>query len=213
MAADHSDPYLKHLQSQPHHGNTILPHNGHALLSPWLILHAYSGRSAFTRMSHKLPVACPSTALDSLDGASVTSVLKGSTVVSPRLLPRSRVSCYSPQVPCVSGAPGQVSHDEVPIPCLRVSPPPPRCSARAAAALPAERDDEVPIYFSPTVLLWFHVLVMPRFISCGQAFLVLTLPLPQLLFALNLPGRQAAAAMPSRVCLIPVCFFFCLNRS
>jgi hypothetical protein len=47
---------------------------------------------------------------------------------------------------------------------------------------------KVPLHASPTVLLWFRVLVMLKFLSCAQAFLALTL----LLFALNLPCRLAA---------------------
>jgi hypothetical protein len=86
------------------------------------------------------------TTLDTMDGppASVTSVFLGSPVVSPQPLPRSRLSCFSPQVPCVSGAPDHVSDDEVPIPCLHVTLPP-RPAARAAATSPANSDDEVPI--------------------------------------------------------------------
>jgi hypothetical protein len=53
-------------------------------------------------------------------------------------------SCWSPQVPCVSGAPDQVSDDKIPIPCLQVSPPP-RPSAHTTAASPADSDDELPI--------------------------------------------------------------------
>jgi hypothetical protein len=51
-----------------------------------------------------------------------------------------------------------------------------------------------PFRAPPTILLWLHVLVMLRFLSCGQAFLTLTPPLPLLLFTLDLPCRLAAAA-------------------
>jgi hypothetical protein len=86
------------------------------------------------------------TTLDSMDGppASVASVLLGSPVQSPRPLPRSCISCCSPQVSCVSGAPNQVSDDGVPIPRLHVSAPP-RPSAGAASTPPADSDDEGPI--------------------------------------------------------------------
>jgi hypothetical protein len=68
--------------------------------------------------------------------------------VSPRLPPRSRVSCCSPQDLCVSGAPEQVSDDEVHIPCLHVTSPP-RPSALATS--PAVSDGEFPIPFlTPT---------------------------------------------------------------
>jgi hypothetical protein len=63
-------------------------------------------------------------------------------LVSPMPRSMSRVSC-SPQVPCVPGAPDQVTNDEVPIPCM--SPPPPRPCARAAATLLVDSDDKVPI--------------------------------------------------------------------
>jgi hypothetical protein len=83
---------------------------------------------------------------DSIDGppASVVSVLLGPPVESPQPLPGSRISCCSPQMSCVSGAPDQVSDDEIPIPRLRVTAPP-GASAHAAATLPADCDDEVPI--------------------------------------------------------------------
>jgi hypothetical protein len=51
-----------------------------------------------------------------------------------------------------------------------------------------------PFCDSPTILLWFHVLVMLKLLSCAQPFLALTPPLPLLLFALNLPRRLAAAS-------------------
>jgi hypothetical protein len=59
-------------------------------------------------------------ALDSMDGlpASVTSILLGSPVAPPHLLLKSRITCCSPQVSCVSDAPDQGSDDEVPIPRL-----------------------------------------------------------------------------------------------
>jgi hypothetical protein len=59
--------------------------------------------------------------LDCMDGppASVTSVLLAS-LVYPQPLPRSHTSCCSPQV---SGAPSQVSNDQVPIPQLHVTCP------------------------------------------------------------------------------------------
>jgi hypothetical protein len=44
----------------------------------------------------------------------------------------------------VTGAPYQVSDDEVPISCLHVTSPP-RPSAHAAAASPIDSDDELPI--------------------------------------------------------------------
>jgi hypothetical protein len=83
------------------------------------------------------------TTLDSMDGPPA-SVLLGSPVVSLQPLPRLRIPCCNPQVSCVSGAPDQVSDDEVPIPLLLATSPP-RPFARAAATSPAESDDEVPI--------------------------------------------------------------------
>jgi hypothetical protein len=67
--------------------------------------------------AHPCSTPCTTDTATILDGppASITSVLLGSLVVSARaqLLLRSRASCCSPQVPCVSGAPDQVSDDEV----------------------------------------------------------------------------------------------------
>jgi hypothetical protein len=56
-------------------------------------------------------------ALDSMDGlpGSVTSILLGSPVAPPHLLPKSHITCCSPQISCVSDAPDQGSDDEVPI--------------------------------------------------------------------------------------------------
>jgi hypothetical protein len=85
-----------------------------------------------------------------MDGppGSVTYVLLGSPDVSPRLLPRSCVSCCSPQDLCVSGALEQVSDDEVPIPCLHVTSP---SRPSALATSPAASDGEFPIPFlAPT---------------------------------------------------------------
>jgi hypothetical protein len=76
--------------------------------------------------------------------ASISSVLLGSPFVSPWTLPSSSVSCRSPQLPCVSNASDQVNDDEVPILCLHVTSPP-RPSACAAAASPADSDDKSPI--------------------------------------------------------------------
>jgi hypothetical protein len=80
--------------------------------------------------------------LDSMDGppASVAFVLMSSPL--SRFLGPA-FPC-SPQVSGVSGAPDQVSDDEVPIPHLPVTAPP-QPSARAAATSLAEHDDEVPV--------------------------------------------------------------------
>jgi hypothetical protein len=73
--------------------------------------------------------------------------------MSPRLPPRSRISCCSPQVSCVSGAPDQINHDEIPIPRLHVTFPP-QPSAHTAAPSPADSDDKAPIvHFSPRTAL------------------------------------------------------------
>jgi hypothetical protein len=47
---------------------------------------------------------------------------------------------------------------------------------------------------SHIVLLWFCVMVMPRFLSRALVFLAFPPPPPLLLFALNLPCRLAASA-------------------
>jgi hypothetical protein len=98
----------------------------------------------------------------------------------------------------VSGALDQVSDDEAPISCLHfTSPPRPSVLAAAAAAacLPTVMM-QFPFRGSHTVtvLLWFRVMVMLRFLSCAQAFLALLLHLSSYCFALNLPRRLAAAA-------------------
>jgi hypothetical protein len=51
-----------------------------------------------------------------------------------------------------------------------------------------------PFRASHTVLLWFRVMVMLRFLSRAPVFLAFPPPPPLLLFALNLPCRLAAAA-------------------
>jgi hypothetical protein len=63
-------------------------------------------------------------------------------VISPQAPPRSRSFCCSPQVSCVSGAPGQISDDEVRIPRLYGTFPP-QPSAHAAAPSTGDSDDEV----------------------------------------------------------------------
>jgi hypothetical protein len=110
----------------------------------------------------------------------------------------------------VSGAPDQVSDDEVPIPCQHVTTPP-RPSAPAAAPSPADRDDEVPIpQFSHCTAL----------LSCyGDA--EVPLPLPSLsrlfssttvlLFALNLPCRLVAVALLGMVTTNLLFSFFNMN--
>jgi hypothetical protein len=86
---------------------------------------------AFSRMTASQPPACSihctsdtAITLDSIDGpnAYITCVLLllVSPVVSPPPFPRSGGFCYTPQVPCVPGAPDRVSDDEGPIPCLHV---------------------------------------------------------------------------------------------
>jgi hypothetical protein len=108
-------------------------------------------------------------------------------------LPRSRISCCSPQAPCVSGAPNQVSDDEVPIPCLHVTSPL-RPSACATAASPSDSDDEVPIpRFShcPALVSCYRDAAVP---PQRLRFLTFAPPLPLLLFALNLPRMLAAVA-------------------
>jgi hypothetical protein len=143
-----------------------------------------------------------------MDGppASVISVLLGSPAVSPQQLPRSRISCCSPQVSCMSGAPDQGSDDEVPIPRLHVTSPL-RPSARAAATLPADSDDEVPIpsFSRCTALIWCY----------GDATLLLLCPsVSRLSSSTSLPivcphpAGWRPRRIPCRVWSIPICFFF-----
>jgi hypothetical protein len=51
-----------------------------------------------------------------------------------------------------------------------------------------------PFRVSHTVLLWFRVMVMLRFLSHALVLLAVPPPPPLLLFALSLPRRLAAAA-------------------
>jgi hypothetical protein len=111
------------------------------------------------------------------------------------LLPvaRSCVSCWSPQVPCVSGAPDQVNNGEIPIPLLHVTPPSLLPVLLLLSRLPTVRI-KFPFHISHIVLLWFHVMVMLRLLTCAPAFLAFAPPRSLLLFALNLPRRLEAAA-------------------
>jgi hypothetical protein len=106
----------------------------------------------------------------------------------------------------VSGAPNQVRDDEVPIPCLRVT----SLGLLPVLLLLLLRLPTVTMKFpsnvSHIVLLWFHVMVILRFLPCDPAFVAFAPPIPFLLFALNLlfainllftlnlPHRLAAAA-------------------
>jgi hypothetical protein len=60
---------------------------------------------------------------------------------------------------------------------------------------------------SHTVLLWFCVMVMLRFLSCASVFLAFPPPPPLLLFALNLPCRLMAVADALLAVVITICFF------
>jgi hypothetical protein len=104
-----------------------------------------------------------------------------------------RLACCSPQVSSVSGTPDQISDGEVPIPLLRATSPP-QPSARAAAPLPADSDDEVPIprFSHRTALVSCYG--DAEVALCAPEFLAFPPPPPLLLFALNLPCRLAATA-------------------
>jgi hypothetical protein len=94
----------------------------------------------------------------------------------------------------VSGVPNQVRDDEVPIPCLRVT----SLGLLPVLLLILIRLPTVTMKFpfdaSHIVLLWFHVMVILRFLPCNPAFVAFAPPSPFLLFTLNLPHRQATAA-------------------
>jgi hypothetical protein len=60
------------------------------------------------------------------------------------------------------------------------------------------------------MLLWFRVLVMLRFFSPAPVFLAFPPPPLLLLFALNLPCKQAHAADALSGMVLPICFFFLL---
>jgi hypothetical protein len=117
------------------------------------------------------------TTLGSMD-ASVASVLLGSPVESPQPLPRFRISCCSPPV---SGAPDQVSDDEVPISHLHVATPPqgPRGVAGTSTAGSSYSGCLKP-YCSD------FVLVMLLLLSRTQVFFTFPPPPPCLWLSLNL---------------------------
>jgi hypothetical protein len=107
-----------------------------------------------------------------------------------------------PQVPCVSGAPDQVSDDEAPISCLHfTSPPRPSVLAGAAACLPTVMM-QFPFRGSHTVriLLWFRGMVMLRFLSCAQAFLALLLHLSSYCLPSTCPAGWRPRPMLSQGC-------------
>jgi hypothetical protein len=130
-----------------------------------------------------------------MDGppASVTSVLLGSPVVSPQQLLRSRISCCSPQVSCVSGAPDQVRDDEVPIPRLHVTSPL-RPFARAAATLPADSDDVVPIlsFSRCTALIWCYGDAAPS-VSRLSSSTSLPIVCPQVIWCWKTPDTTSGS--------------------
>jgi hypothetical protein len=123
----------------------------------WLDVNAATARFlrySFTPDAFPTPCSTPSSAestttmerLDCLHAfVSVgSSVVMGSPSETPRLLPRSHLSCCSPTMPCLSGASDPVSDDEDPIPCLHV-PSPRQPPAHATAASLAKSDDDIPI--------------------------------------------------------------------
>jgi hypothetical protein len=138
------------------------------------------------------------------------SLPPGFPIVSPQPLPRSRGSCCSPQVPCVSSASDHVSNDKVPIPCLHVTAPP-RPSALAAATSPTVIWT-FPFCVSHTVLLWFHGMVMLRFVSCAPVFLAFILPPPSPYIVCPQPAPQAAADVLSGMVHTDLPLFFHLLR-
>jgi hypothetical protein len=93
----------------------------------------------------------------------------------------------------MSGAPDQVSDDEVPIPHLHVTSPP-SPSALAAATSPAVRDDEIPI-----LVFSDHTALVLSFRDAKASLLRTSVSRLSsstlLLFALNLPCRLAADAL------------------
>jgi hypothetical protein len=93
----------------------------------------------------------------------------------------------------VSGAPDEVSDDELPIPLLLVSDP---LSLLPVLLLPLLLTVKMNFLFgvSRAVLLCLCVLVMLQFLSCAPVFLAIPPPSPLLLVALNLPRRLVAAA-------------------
>jgi hypothetical protein len=92
----------------------------------------------------------------------------------------------------MSGTLDQISDDEVPSPCLPATSPP-QPSARAAATVPADSDDKVPIphcSHRPALVSFYAEVPLLH-----PSFPCLFPPRPLLCFALNLPCRLAADAL------------------
>jgi hypothetical protein len=117
--------------------------------------------------------------LDSLIGppASVISVLLGSPAMSPQLPPRSRFSSCSPQVSCQSGTPTRSAMMRFQFLVWMSLPPFSFLPMLLLPHLPTVLM-KFPLRDSHTVLLWFRVMVMLRFLSRTPVFLAFPPPLP-----------------------------------
>jgi hypothetical protein len=102
----------------------------------------------------------------------------------------------------MSGAPDQVSDDEIPIPGLHATSP--LLPVLLLPRLPTVTM-KIPFQAFQIVLLWFGGVVMLRFLSRAPAFL---LHLPSYCSPSTCPADWLAWPMPSQVWLIPMCFFF-----
>jgi hypothetical protein len=136
---------------------------------------------------------------------AVTSVLLGSPVMSPQPPPRSSIPCCSPQVSCVSGTPGQISDDEVPIPRLHVTFPLTLLTVLLLPRLPTVMM-KFPFCIFHTVLLWFRVMVKLRFLSRTPVLL------PSYCSPSTYPAGWRPWPMPSRVWLVLICFSFLVQH-
>jgi hypothetical protein len=131
--------------------------------------------------------------MESLDDPSAfaTSDLAGSPLVSPWPHPRSRVSCCSPQVPCVSGALTRSATMRFPFLVCMSLPPLHLLPMLQLHCLPTATI-KFPFQVLCTILLWLCMVVMTRFLSSAQDFPVFTPSFTLPLFKRDQPRRLAA---------------------
>jgi hypothetical protein len=138
---------------------------------------------------------CTATPLDSLADppASVPSVLLGSPVMSISRLLGPAFPVVVPRCLACLVLPTRSAMVRLPFLVCMSLPPLSLLPMLLLPRLPTVMM-KIPFRVSPTVLLWFHVMVMLRFLSCTPVVLAVPPRPPLLLLALSLPCRLAAAA-------------------
>jgi hypothetical protein len=135
------------------------------------------------------------TTLDSMDGppTSICSALLGSPLCPPSHFLGPVFPVVDPSCLACLVLPTRSAMARFPF-LIGMSLPPP-LGLLPVLLLPRLRTVMMKVHLvSHIVLLWFHVMVMLRFLPCALAFHAFAPSLPLLLFALNLPRRLAAAA-------------------